>query len=153
MVFGIGLSKTGTHSLAQALEVLGLRCVHYPDPAGMVRGRFAEVLAGYDAGTDISVSAYFCELDHAFPGSRFILTMRERSAWLDSVSDHRRRRDDVPIASDCPKALIRERVYGVRRFDRDAFSAAYDRHAQEVTSYFTDRPSSLLVTDLCAGAG
>ncbi len=150
MIFGIGLSKTGTHSLTRALELLGLRAIHYPDPAGMVAGRFREVLAGYDAATDISVSACFRELDRAFPGSRFILTLREIDQWIESVADHRRRRDHLPIAPDCPKAIIRERVYGVRTFDEEAFRRAYARHRREVRDYFACRPDDLLEIDLCA---
>lgn len=150
MIFGIGLSKTGTHSLTRALELLGLRTIHYPDPAGMVAGRYREVLAGYDAATDISVSAFYRELDRVFPESRFILTTREIESWLDSVGDHRRRRDHLPIAPDCPKAIIRERVYGVRTFDEQAFREAFFRHREEVRAYFADRPDDLLEIDLCS---
>jgi hypothetical protein len=37
-VFGVGLSRSGTHSLAAALNQLGLWTVHYPDPAAMLGG-------------------------------------------------------------------------------------------------------------------
>lgn len=153
MIFGIGLSKTGTHSLNAALEILGLRSVHYPSPELMNRGRFVEALAGCNAATDISVGAYFRELDRAFPASAFILTVREMESWLASVEDHRRRREHELENPDCPKAVIRERLYGLRGFDREAFADAAKRHERDVRAYFRDRPRDLLVMDVCGGEG
>ena len=132
MVFGIGLSKTGTHSLTQAINLLDIPCVHYPDPALMLEGRFIEAFGDNDAATDISVAAFFRELDEAYPGSRFILTTREIEPWLDSVEDHRRRREHEDVTT-CRKA--------------------YFEHEQKVRAYFAEQPEYLLVWDLCANPG
>lgn len=150
MVFGIGLSKTGTHTLTSALEALGYRAIHYPDPRAMLEGRFEDALRGFNAATDISVSAFFRELDAAYPGSRFILTTRDEGAWLESVEDHRARRDALPIEANCPKAEIRRRLYRSARFDREVYRAALTRHARDVAGYFADRPGDLLLVDICA---
>lgn len=151
-VLGIGLSKTGTHSLTRALELLGYRAIHYPSPALMIEGRYEEAIGLYDAATDISVSAFYRELDRAYPGSRFILTVREPAGWLDSVEDHRRRREHEDTTA-CPKAGVRELVYGTRGFDRETFALAARRHTRAVTEYFADRPDDLLVLDVCGGPG
>lgn len=143
-VFGIGLSRTGTTSLARALNLLGRRAVHYPDPALMVAGRFEEALGGFDAATDITVAAVFEALDRAFPGSKFVLTTREESAWIDSVERHYRRRVTVDTPG-CPKAAVRERVYSARMFDRDAILSAGRRHEARVRAFFARRPADLLV--------
>jgi hypothetical protein len=151
-VLGIGLSKTGTHSLTRALEMLGYRAIHYPSPALMLEGRYDEAIGPYDAATDISVSAFYRELDRAYPGSRFILTIREPTGWLDSVEDHRRRRAHEDTTA-CPKAGVREIVYGTRGFDREMFARAAQRHTSEVMEYFADRPDDLLVLDVCGEPG
>lgn len=148
-VFGVGLSKTGTHSLNAALEMLGWPSIHYPDPALMLAGRFGEALAGRSAGTDISVSALYRELDRAYPGSLFVLTVREASGWIESVEDHRRRRAHEDVTA-CPKAAVREIVYGTRGFDRDLFLASLEEHERGVRGYFAGAPGRLLVVDQVA---
>jgi hypothetical protein len=153
MVFGLGLSKTGTHSLNHALEDLGIPSVHYPEPAQMVAGRFEEALGGHRGATDISVSAFYRELDAAYPGSRFILTLRDVPEWLVSVADHRARRDGTPPAPGCPKAIIRRMLYTSAKFDRGLYEAGYHAHERDVRGYFRDRPRDLLVMNICAGEG
>lgn len=147
-IFGIGLSKTGTHTLTHALNTLGVPCVHYPDPALMLAGEYDRALGEHLAATDISVSAFYRELDAGYPGSLFILTTREPSSWLDSVEDHRRRRAHEDT-TDCPKAAIRELVYGTRGFERAVFARAATEHERAVRAYFACRPHRLLVWDLC----
>jgi len=151
-IFGIGLSKTGTHTLNKCLEILGYSAVHFPDPALMNERRFDEALEGYQAATDISVAAYFDILDRKFPGSKFILTLREIEPWLDSVEDHRKRREHELKNPDCPKAVIRERLYTTRAFDRKTFARAYDTHFARVRAYFSQRPDDLLELHLCEGS-
>ena len=148
MIFGVGLSKTGTTSLGAALDRLGLRCVHYPPAGAMLAGDFS-VLDDYDAACDISVSAVFRELDRAFPGARFLLTTRDEDRWLASAE-----RNFAPHLIEKydgrPEAEVFRRVYGVTRFDRRAFIDARRRHEDAVRAHFRRRPDDLLELDLCA---
>ena len=50
-IFGIGLSKTGTSSLSEALEILGYSTVHFPSTLSEI--------AYYDAATDSTVARRF----------------------------------------------------------------------------------------------
>ncbi len=153
-IFGLGLSKTGTHSLNSALTMLGYPSIHYPDPALMLARRFDEALAGYRAATDISVAAFYKELDAYYPGSKFILTLRgDIDGWLESVGDHRKRRDGGAEDPECPKAAVRRMVYGASTFDPVRFSHAYHRHAALVRGYFSGRPGTLLEMDITGGDG
>jgi hypothetical protein len=152
-VFGLGLSKTGTHSLNKALTILGIPSIHYPDPADMLAGRFDKALEGYKAATDITVAAFYRELDAAYPGSRFVLTLRDMPEWLESVGDHRKRRDGRPEEPGDPKAEVRRRLYGAATFEERTYAAAYERHAAEVRAYFAERPGTLLEMNICAGDG
>lgn len=141
-IFGIGLSKTGTTSLTSALLTLGFSCEHY----------FFDLdrMKHLDAGTDLPIAHAFRELDVAWPGSKFILTVRDLDAWLGSCATH----FHLPLAAEreLPRKL-RTDVFGVETFDEAAFLKAYARHLQAVMCHFRERPADLLVMDICAGDG
>lgn len=89
-VFGIGFSRTGTYSLNKALNMLGYEVIHYPaDPktrAELSRGDYRlSVLEHYDGITELTAAPFFKELDRLYPGSKFILTIRENRSWLKSL--------------------------------------------------------------------
>lgn len=153
MIFGIGLSKTGTWSLHRALEALGYSSIHFPSPDLMIAGRFNEALAGFDAATDISVSAVFERLDHAYPGSRFILTVRDLDPWLRSVGGHVDRRDAPAYHAPGGARTLRERLYGSSAFDRASYARGFEAFHRRVHAHFARRESDLLTMDVCAGAG
>jgi len=117
------------------------------------------VLERLDAISDTPICATFEALDAAYPGSKFILTIREKQAWLESW----RRCWEVWLepylrshAGD-PGAIymnaIHERVYGRATFDRAQFARAYDHYHARVRRHFHDRPTDLLTLDICAGEG
>ena len=87
-IFGLGLSKTGTTSLAHALDILGYKV---RDCLGITiyrKGQISSIdrtaLKNYDALTDTPIPSFYRELDIEFPNSKFILTVRELDAWLNS---------------------------------------------------------------------
>jgi len=169
-VFGVGLHRTGTSSLNAALRVLGIRPAHFPfDPrtreeslallaTGGDRVRLT-VLRYCDGLIDLPGPAIFEALDAAYPGSRFILTVRDREAWLRSCGafwpsviepyllDHPR----DPFAIYLAAAM--SALYGLPSFDREQFSHAYDAQMERVRSHFRGRQNDLLVLDVCSGDG
>jgi Sulfotransferase domain len=156
MIFGIGLSKTGTQSLAQALSMLGYPCVHYPSPALMLEGAFEKAFEGSLGGCDISVSAFYQQLAGAYPESRFILTTRRMDAWVESVGVHMRyviEHAPHELVEGDPKGEVRLRCFGTRGFSEGEYREAYERHIVEVNAYFAHQPERLLVVDLTCGDG
>jgi Sulfotransferase domain len=141
-VFGIGLSRTGTSSLACALADLGLHALHYPWSR--------EQIDTVDAATDTPVAAWFRELDAAYPGAKFILTQRNLPDWLDSCETFWQKAsgnfDGFPSS-------IHRQLYGREDFDRLAFAMAYSRHQSEVLNHFSGRERDLLLMDVCDGDG
>lgn len=137
-IFGIGLSKTGTTTLTQALEILGYSAVHFP--------RSFKEIEFFDAATDAPVAAMFERLDTKFPGSKFIYTVRDQEQWLRSCEKYysvrERQPDDIGLK-------LRRKFYGKAEFDRGLFTSGYSRHHERVLSYFADRPDDLLVLDIC----
>ncbi len=157
-VFGIGLSRTGTKSLDRALSMLGYRSDHFSThllrlEAGTLSLDMHKVEV-YDALTDITATLFFREIDEAFPGSKFVLTVRDCDDWLRSCHGHFPPLEPGVWPHGDAKVLeLLRRVYAADSFDSDRFLAAYHAHDEAVRSYFASRPGSLLVFDVCSGDG
>jgi len=169
-VFGIGLSRTGSTSLAKALTVLGYRTIHFPaDPvtqreyseffAHPSRTLTLSLLDRYDAITDTPLARVYRELDLAYPGSKFIWTTRDKAAWLTSC-ELWWRRSVVPFMEADRSGmigpfmeLVGKVTYGTPHFDETLFSQAYDAHLAAVPEYFRGRGRDLLKLDICEGQG
>ncbi|MCT9011631.1 sulfotransferase family protein [Streptomyces rhizosphaerihabitans] len=161
-VFGIGLSRTGTRSLTAALRTLGFDIVHYPsDPATYQTllagtGHFP-LLADHDGITDISVVPYYEELDLAWPGAKFILTVREEQGWLRSCATHWVRpvdsKTDHGEGYPDMQRFLRAAVYGCHEFNPERFARVHRRHVEQVLRHFVGRDDDLLVLDIAGGEG
>ena len=154
-IFGIGLSKTGTTSLASALQILGFRT---RDNMGVERYRVGdvtsldlEVVESHDALTDTPIPSFYRELDARYPKSRFILTVRERGAWLQSCKKQFTQKL-ADKQNDAHRRLFIE-LYGTDVFDEAQFAQGYDRFVEGVLEHFRGRPHDLLVLDVAAGDG
>jgi hypothetical protein len=142
--WGLGLGRTGTSSFCTALRLLGYeRVKHNPT--------FAE-LKDLDGGADAGVLVFYKYLDYKFPGSKFVLMVRELESWLESVEYIF---DRHPITSrDQDEAIMRRMLLGETvRFERDKAIAARERHHADVRRYFADRPDDLLEMNIVAGDG
>lgn len=174
-VLGVGLSKTGTTSLAAAVRLLGLKTVHYD----LVR--LMDVLDGtepkphfrryddVDAVTDIPAAAFYQEIMDAYPTCRAVLTVRECEAWWRSIDAHIRRRPlrppepwpGGPLTFDNPAArewkrnqlmwLSRTLVYGSSEPHEFFYKKRFVEHSARVMAEVPrDR---LLVMDISTGDG
>jgi len=164
-VFGIGLSRTGTRSLTHALQILGFDTIHYPlDPDTyneIANGQYdLTLLKNHDGITDITVAPYFAQLHKRYPGSKFILTVRDKESWLQSCQHHWF--NSPPFLEDGEpepehrlqiRRFFRAATYGCYDFVPERFSWVYDQHVKNVLEYFKDYPDDLLVIDVCAGEG
>ena len=150
-VFCIGFHKTGTSSLGDALAQLGYRVTgpnngqQNPDIEGTVIPQAFEIAEEFDAFQDNPWPLLYKELDAKFPGSKFILTLRDPHAWIKSQINHFGR-EETPM---------RRWIYGAgspvgneRRYKR-----RLKRHNKDVMRYFKKRPNDLLVMNLEQGDG
>lgn len=149
-IFGIGLSKTGTTSLTNALKMLGFKAEHY----------FFNLnkMDQLDAGTDTPITAQYKMLDKKYPNSKFINTVRKDiDKWLKSCCYHFAHiEQDRSGVEDAVKSLgfdITERIYGVKVYDECSFRKAYYKHEEDVKEYFKDRKQDILTIDICNGEG
>lgn len=141
-IFGIGLSRTGTSSLNQYLCDLGFHSIHYP------RKPFSNRFP-YDAATDITVSFQFAQLDLLYPNSKFIMTVREKEDWLNSMEKYMDR-PHKKIINGWP-AAVRNAFYGSFEFDRLIYGEAYDRHMNSVKKHFKQKPWNLIYINILGG--
>lgn len=154
-IFGIGLSKTGTTSLAHALELLGYKTRDYPGLAHYVPGDLGSIDAGllesHDALTDTPIPSFYRELDARYPDAKFILTIRDAEGWLKSCKKQFTQKL-ADKQNDAHNQLFMD-IYGCTVFDEQKFRAGYDRFIQGVQDYFKGRPDKLLIMNVVAGDG
>lgn len=153
-IFCIGFQKTGTTSLYAALTTLGYRTA-----AVVGRDWSAERLAAegaalcietmrdFDAAQDMPWPLFFRELDAAYPGSKFILTVRDPDRWFSSIEGH------FGANTDEMQAFIYGRDAAAPAGNRQRYLDVCARHEREVRAYFADRAGDLLVMDLERGDG
>lgn len=79
-VFAIGFNKTGTTSIHQLFKTHGYRASHAREWRNT---RHPSIFMKYDAFSD-GVPDDFRRLDKQYPGSKFILNVRDLDTWIDS---------------------------------------------------------------------
>jgi len=142
-VWGIGFGRTGTSSLIQAFKRLGFRRVKQ-------NPRFEE-LKDLDAAADNGCAVFYKYLDHKFPGSKFVLTVRDLDAWLEAIEFII---NAYPISRNSDVGIQRRMLlFETVRFERDKMVKAYMRHHADVRRYFMNRPADLLEMDITKGDG
>ncbi|HXS27352.1 MAG TPA: sulfotransferase [Steroidobacteraceae bacterium] len=163
-VIGAGLGRTGTTSLALALELLGfVRCHHmtkvifHPETARdwerAAEGEpvdWESILAGYRATTDWPACHFYRTFAALYPRAKVILTVRDPQSWFRSTQatifseEHLKEVERRPMAGILSKMI--EPMFDGRMHDRDHMIAVYERHNAEVRR--TIAPERLLVYDV-----
>jgi hypothetical protein len=170
----IGRNKTGTTSLEQLLKSSGYKMGHQAaaelllhDWARRDFSRVVDLCKAADAFQDIPFSLPYTyqAVDAAFPGSLFILSIRESSsAWYESLVRYHQKllgvEGRIPTAEELrtfgyqyPGWLLdaQKWIYGVDEtslYDRERYILHYEAHNRNVIEYFRHRQDSLLVLRL-----
>ncbi|EME87932.1 uncharacterized protein MYCFIDRAFT_209652 [Pseudocercospora fijiensis CIRAD86] len=140
-IFVLGLSKTGTTSIGDALERLGYRRLGWRD----IRSRHLvhswangehDALRGitrwYDAFEDLPWPLMYQEMAELYPDAKFVLSLRkDEETWLRSMSIHVGRGRWQPYTY----------FYGADTFlgNEEIMRESYRNHSQNVRSYFADK--------------
>ncbi|MBX4205692.1 hypothetical protein KW795_00670 [Candidatus Microgenomates bacterium] len=140
-IFGIGLPKTGQTSLAFAMTILGYKTHQYPyTPTQIAKSDFV---------LDLPVTIDYKNLDKQYPGSKFIMTIRDYDSWIDSMRNHYRR---YPASKRYKQQLdFRQKFWGTIHFNKKLMTEKYYEHHKDVDKYFNKRKKDLLIINIIDG--
>lgn len=161
-IFGIGLSKTGTLSLSQALITLGFPTIHFDRSERtyneLTQGKYKlSIMNKVDAYVD-GIAPFYPQLESAFPNSKFILTTRSETSWLRSIKKHTDRYRPKDVENKRKKGspffkimtFSRAATFGSIFFNEERYLYVFRKHTQDVLDYFAKR-NNLLVLNICDG--
>lgn len=161
-IFCIGLSKTGTSSLHEAMLALGIPSAHWTNPVTGALLDMRDFLI-FDALSDISVSYQFEQLYYAFPNARFIYTERPLDGWEKSFLRHYQRTGlgdtfaqmEAHLSGQPDKgaALASNVIIRGLYFNAPSPAMAYRAFEKRVQDFFSDKPDRLLTMNIFAGDG
>jgi hypothetical protein len=146
--WGIGLGRTGTKSLIEALQILGYEKVAHNPP-------FFEDLLKLDAAAEAGCQVFYKFLDARFPDSKFVVTIRDLKSWLIS---NQKAFDKYPISridasSPYHDAMLRNRMarWGTCTYDKGKLIERYYEHHLGIARHFAGREDQLLWMDIVSG--
>jgi hypothetical protein len=151
------MPKTGTTSLHHACTALGLKSVHFAcdrtTEKELREGNYRlSVLKTADVLSDIPVPAIFPQLDRAWPGAKFILTVRDIDSWISSEAGAAF--NQHPPKPGTVRDFYRAMLYGMTTYNEDRFRWVFEDHHRRVFAHFSGpREKDLLVMDLTKGDG
>ena len=184
-IFGIGYNKTASTTLEAILRHYGFRLPKQLEQEQALAGvpfngdfsKLRDFIAEYDAFQDVPFSQFdtYIACDVLYPGSKFILTIRDPDHWFASYVRYYRKaygftpEEELNEASFLGKDLylFPGYVHGLMRhsllvandqncvapdwskvFDPTHFKALYMQRNTAIVRYFSNRPQDLLVIDL-----
>jgi hypothetical protein len=168
-IFCIGANKTGTTSMEAVFNSLGLKVgkqsvaeLFIHDWAKQDYRKIIRYCRWADAFQDLPFSYpdTYKAMDKAFPGSKFILTIRNNAdEWFDSLVRFHTKivgKERIPTADDLRQFNYRypgflwdsaRWRYGADEstlYDRELYTGCYEEHNRKIREYFKGRPDDLL---------
>lgn len=173
-IFCIGFNKTGTTSVKRAFKSLGYAVgdqrtaeLLLDDWAHKKFDRIIRYCRTAQVFQDVpfSLPGTFKVVDEAFPGSRFILTVRDNSEqWYSSITRFHSKLwgDGVrpPSSNELQESTyiykghpwdFNQWVFGSPEddpYNKEVLISCYERHNVAVADYFRERPQDLLVVNV-----
>ena len=163
-VIGTGFGRTGTDSMREALEILGLGPCHHMFEViekaeqkrrwrAMVQGGprdWDHIMEGYRSCVDWPSAYYWPELITTYPDAKVILTYRSAESWWESFA--KTIRPGINQSSDPQSlglALIKSIVFAGNIEDREHCMAIYNANVAAVKASVA--PEKLLIHSLGDG--
>ena len=163
-VIGAGFGRTGTDSMREALNILGLGPCHHMLEVNasedqkqmwraMVQGappEWERLFAGYASAVDWPSAYYWRELMAFYPRAKVVLTYRTADSWWKSFEQTILRGIQASTEPESlGLALVRDKVFSGRADDRALAIARYEDNVNAVKA--TVPPERLLVHSLGDG--
>lgn len=155
-VFGIGWAKTGTTTLASCLEILGFN--HQTQKLSLTFdyekkdfSRIFDIVDKHDSFEDWPWLLMYKEFDKQYPGSKFILTTREHSSWVESYKNMIKTQGKASKHMNKIRSILYDLPFP--NVTNEQLINRYSLHVAEVQEYFKDRPDDLLIVNWKDGEG
>jgi hypothetical protein len=181
--FCIGYNKTGTTTLEATLRLYGYSLpsqseqeIRLTKNAFETNYRpFVDFVSKYDAFQDMpfSQNLTFVVADALFPGSKFILSIRESDVWFRSLVSYHRKIFGIDPARTTEKDVYKKLAYLYEGYvyqhkkrllttfidnkpfvnwsmlyNKDYYIKMYEERNRLIQQYFVDSPDKLLVIDV-----
>ena len=134
-IFGVGLSRTSTSSLAKHLALLGLRVVHYDGQLtaflnSSIPFQWKGIYDEVDAVFDLPTAFYYKELMEVYPQALFIATHRDPAAWFANFEKYLQIIVKSLYLGVMPFTMrsLHETVYGSARPEKDLWISRFIKH-------------------------
>lgn len=156
-VFNIGMNCSGTTSLCQALNILGIPSLHHTTPNGELLESAIHLnlqnnkllLDSYDDAykgfCDFSGEKFYEKLYYDYPKAKFIFTIRPLEDWLKSIM----KLEENIYHSKHNKNLTSETV----NLYKLKFEKQYFRNRDKIRNFFRNKKSQYLEIRICEGHG
>ena len=152
-IFNIGLNKSGTTSLANALIYLGIPTLHYEYNGIEIQKiitknkkkqrRLLNTLdRKFNAFCDFTGEWHFQELYCQYPNSKFIFTTRPFKDWLSSYIKMKEITD--PESFSTPQMEQLTYLNAIHRY--------FDQ-SNKIKNFFKDKPKQFIELKICEGEG
>ncbi len=162
-IFGIGLPKTATTTLALALTMLDFDVADFTNPLTMELVGDDDVHL-FDAFTDSPIIVGFEKYYYLFPNSKFIFTPRDFESWQESMVGQWRRHYGLNDFYETRKQMDRldQFHHGLQFLDINhalfvnygTLAEAYQAYEARVRGFFADKPKDrFLEFDIINGQG
>jgi len=151
-IFGVGYQRTGTTSLAAALNHLGIKTRQFPKE--LWDDIDHDIIRDYQGFTDDPVTLLWRKLDERHPESKFIHTIRSDESWLKSIrwlmtTGSIKFKESFDEYGD----TFNRELFGTTVFEPDLFLERYRAYNADVITYFATRPDDYLRIDVTRGEG
>lgn len=172
--FCIGKNKTGTTSIERAFRDLGFAVGRQAEAERLAlehyfEGQFDPIIeycrsAQVFQDVPFSYPETYKHLDKAYPGSKFILSVRDDAEqWYRSLTRFHAKRfgknGELPTAQQLKESTYIQpgRMYSLLRingtsdedpYNKETLIANYERYNRDVIEYFKDRPDDLLIINV-----
>lgn len=144
-LFCLGISKTGTKSFVVATKELGFNACHNGG-----RPLDSDLLNEYNSFADSNTCWFdFKELDEKFPNSKFVLTLRDKDAWVKRILEWYNPKYKI--------SYIKWHKYGnyyPQRVDTlGELEYFYEQYQSDIYKYFEDKKYKFTTHDVFNGDG
>lgn len=187
-IFNIGYNKTGTTSMEYIFQKLGYLCPNQQEQEArivkqMYLGNFKpliEFVDKYDAFQDMPFSqeVVYSQVDALFPNSKFILTIRDKDSWYDSLvrfqTNGMLKKAGIHDIKDASELTFKDKnlylynnyIYENKKrqisqvknykiqhnwsllYSEEHLTHLYEDRNNQIIKYFQNRPNDLLIIDI-----